>query len=117
LATRSYRQQAASCCGYAYDRRDGRRSLLSIIALLGLGSRLAVAEPQGTLTNAVHFTPLTRWLDAVEAESIFRSPSPDFPAFYGTFAAGWIVPRTLQDGSFRLAKYVVLPIPRVELRD
>jgi peptide/nickel transport system substrate-binding protein len=47
------------------------RCLFSIIfALLWLGSAPAAAPPEGTLIIAMHFTPVTRWLDPAEAESV-----------------------------------------------
>src|SRR4051812_33148197 len=165
------------------------RQILIVVAALWLTVGSAAAAPEGTLTIAMHFTPVTRWLDPAEGEStitpffllyalhdgllkpmpgvgsapslaeswsmssdllaadfklranakfhngdavtgddvkfsferyrgggakvlkdavkeiqvlapdrvrfVFREPWPDFPAFYGTFAAsaGWIVPR------------------------
>jgi peptide/nickel transport system substrate-binding protein len=38
-------------------------------ALLLAGASTAVATPEGTLTFAMHFSPVTRWLDPAEGES------------------------------------------------
>src|ERR1700736_5947285 len=47
------------------------RSLVStVLALLWLTIAPAAAAPQGTLTIAMHFSPLPRWLDPAEGESI-----------------------------------------------
>jgi hypothetical protein len=40
-----------------------------ILAVLWLISAPAAAEPEGTLTIGMHFTPVTRWLDPAEGES------------------------------------------------
>jgi peptide/nickel transport system substrate-binding protein len=41
-----------------------------LCAMLGLlGVSLAAAAPEGTLTIAMHFSPVTRWLDPAEGES------------------------------------------------
>jgi peptide/nickel transport system substrate-binding protein len=47
------------------------RCLVSIVlAIFWLGAAPATAAPEGTLTIALHFTPVTRWLDPAEGESI-----------------------------------------------
>jgi len=48
------------------------RHLVSVLCfLLWLsGTSVATAAPEGTLTFALHFTPVTRWLDPAEGESI-----------------------------------------------
>ena len=47
------------------------RTLFSIMfVLLGSDSGPIAAQPQGTLTIAMHFTLVTRWLDPAEGESI-----------------------------------------------
>ena len=49
----------------------GIRPLLStMFAALWLCSAPAAAAPEGTLTIALHFTPVTRWLDPAEGESV-----------------------------------------------
>ena len=46
------------------------RCLLPIVlAVLWLAGGRAAAAPEGTLTIAMHFTPVTRWLDPGEGES------------------------------------------------
>src|SRR5205814_10002450 len=46
------------------------RRFLIVVALAWLaGSGSAAAAPEGTLTIARHFTPVTRWLDPAEGES------------------------------------------------
>src|SRR5262245_20911886 len=47
------------------------RSLVSVLCvLLSLaGTSTAFAAPEGTLTFALHFTPVNRWLDPAEGES------------------------------------------------
>src|SRR5215467_12732760 len=47
------------------------RQLTSILcaAVLVLGVGRAAAAPEGTLTFALHFSPVTRWLDPAEGES------------------------------------------------
>src|SRR5205814_2230260 len=46
------------------------RRFLIVVALAWLaGSGSAAAAPEGTLTIAMHFTPVTRWLDPAEGES------------------------------------------------
>ena len=48
----------------------GSRSRRRAVALLSLaGASVASAAPEGTLTIAMHFTPVTRWLDPAEGES------------------------------------------------
>src|SRR5882724_5766379 len=42
--------------------------LLCAVLLL-IGAATAVAAPEGTLTFAMHFSPVTRWLDPAEGES------------------------------------------------
>src|SRR6202008_338442 len=42
-------------------------ALVAALALAGAGT--AAAAPEGTLTIAMHFTPVTRWLDPAEGES------------------------------------------------
>jgi len=47
------------------------RCLVSIVlATFWLGIAPATAAPEGTLTIALHFTPVTRWLDPAEGESV-----------------------------------------------
>src|ERR1700730_11970070 len=47
------------------------RSLVSLVlTLLWLTSAPAAAAPEGTLTIAMHFSPVPRWLDHAEGESI-----------------------------------------------
>jgi ABC-type transport system substrate-binding protein len=41
--------------------------LCALLSLLAPG--LAAAAPEGTLTIAMHFSPVTRWLDPAEGES------------------------------------------------
>lgn len=41
--------------------------LCALLSLLAPG--LAAAVPEGTLTIAMHFSPVTRWLDPAEGES------------------------------------------------
>ena len=51
----------------------GRARLLGYlvsILLTALGIGAAAAAPEGKLTIALHFTPVTRWLDPAEGESI-----------------------------------------------
>jgi peptide/nickel transport system substrate-binding protein len=43
--------------------------VLSLFLLLGTGPSVAAASPEGTLTFAMHFSPVTRWLDPAEGES------------------------------------------------
>jgi hypothetical protein len=44
--------------------------VLVVVALLSLaGVSAAAAAPEGALTIAMHFTPVTRWLDPAEGES------------------------------------------------
>jgi peptide/nickel transport system substrate-binding protein len=57
-------------------RRPTRYAVTFLIAALPLvavlaptGAGTASAAPEGTLTIATHFTPVTRWLDAAEGES------------------------------------------------
>lgn len=40
-----------------------------LCTVLGLGPPFALAAPEGTLTIAMHFSPVTRWLDPAEGES------------------------------------------------
>ena len=42
---------------------------LAVAALSLAGAAVAAAAPEGTLTIAMHFTPVTRWLDPAEGES------------------------------------------------
>src|SRR5687767_15906567 len=50
-------------------RRAGG-SVWVLCALVWLGvAAPAAAAPEGTLTIAMHFTPVTRWLDPAEGES------------------------------------------------
>src|SRR5262245_62815460 len=42
---------------------------LIVLALLCVSGARAAASPEGTLTIAMHFTPVTRWLDPAEGES------------------------------------------------
>jgi peptide/nickel transport system substrate-binding protein len=44
-------------------------ALALIAALAPAGAGTASAAPEGTLTIAMHFTPVTRWLDPAEGES------------------------------------------------
>jgi peptide/nickel transport system substrate-binding protein len=44
-------------------------ALLLCAVLLLAGASTAVAAPEGTLTFAMHFSPVTRWLDPAEGES------------------------------------------------
>jgi peptide/nickel transport system substrate-binding protein len=46
-----------------------RRLLPLVLALLWLVPPSATAAPEGTLTIAMHFTPVARWLDPAEGES------------------------------------------------
>ena len=47
-----------------------RRLVPALLAVLCLaGASVAAAAPEGTLTIAMHFTPVTRWLDPAEGES------------------------------------------------
>src|SRR6476469_10120927 len=46
-----------------------RRVLIVVVAALWLTVGSAAAAPEGTLTIAMHFTPVTRWLDPAEGES------------------------------------------------
>src|SRR5438093_922633 len=46
-----------------------RRVLIVAFALWLAGAGVAAAAPEGTLTIAMHFTPVTRWLDPAEGES------------------------------------------------
>src|SRR5262245_9904601 len=46
-----------------------RRLLPLVLALLWLAPPSATAAPEGTLTIAMHFTPVARWLDPAEGES------------------------------------------------
>src|SRR5712691_815129 len=41
--------------------------LCAVLLLIGVST--AVAAPEGTLTFAMHFSPVTRWLDPAEGES------------------------------------------------
>src|SRR6266852_9031681 len=51
--------------------RAGFRCVPVLCAVLLLvGAPAAAAAPEGTLTFALHFTPVTRWLDPAEGESI-----------------------------------------------
>ena len=45
------------------------RVLIVVAAALWLWAGVAAAAPEGTLTIAMHFTPVTRWLDPAEGES------------------------------------------------
>src|SRR5256714_1857904 len=45
------------------------RRVLIVVAALWLSAGTAAAAPEGTLTIAMHFTPVTRWLDPAEGES------------------------------------------------
>jgi peptide/nickel transport system substrate-binding protein len=50
--------------------RRARRLVPIVVALLWLaGASVAAAAPEGTLTIAMHFTPVSRWLDPAEGES------------------------------------------------
>jgi peptide/nickel transport system substrate-binding protein len=49
-------------------RMVGRWAPVLLAALLA-GAPAAVAAPEGTLTFAMHFSPVTRWLDPAEGES------------------------------------------------
>jgi ABC-type transport system substrate-binding protein len=52
--------------------RPARRLVLVpiVLALLWLAApAIVAAAPEGTLTIALHFTPVTRWLDPAEGES------------------------------------------------
>src|SRR5262247_1497035 len=42
---------------------------LIVLALLCVSGARAAAAPEGTLTIAMHFTPVPRWLDPAEGES------------------------------------------------
>ena len=44
-------------------------TLILCAAVLVLGVGRAAAAPEGTLTFALHFSPVTRWLDPAEGES------------------------------------------------
>ena len=46
-----------------------RRHSAIMLAVLWLIGAPAAAEPEGTLTIGMHFTPVTRWLDPAEGES------------------------------------------------
>ena len=55
-----------------------------LCAMLGLaGASRAGAAPEGTLTIAMHFSPVTRWLDPAEGESTI---TPSF--FFTSFTTG-----------------------------
>src|SRR5919206_3575964 len=45
------------------------RRILFVVVALCLNAASALAAPEGTLTIAMHFTPVTRWLDPAEGES------------------------------------------------
>jgi len=45
------------------SRVVGRRVPVLLAALLLVGASTAAAAPEGTLTFALHFSPVTRWLD------------------------------------------------------
>src|SRR5215510_12645750 len=45
------------------------RCVLVLSAVMLLGARGAGAAPEGTLTFAMHFSPVPRWLDPAEGES------------------------------------------------
>src|SRR6266850_1054834 len=45
------------------------RRVLIVVAALWLSAGTTAAAPEGTLTIAMHFTPVTRWLDPAEGES------------------------------------------------
>ena len=45
------------------------RRVLIAVAVLLVAASSAAAAPEGTLTIAMHFTPVTRWLDPAEGES------------------------------------------------
>src|SRR5216117_3519501 len=50
--------------------RRARRLVPIVVVLLWLaGASVAAAAPEGTLTIAMHFTPVSRWLDPAEGES------------------------------------------------
>jgi len=49
--------------------RRVRCCALIVLALLCASATRAAAAPEGTLTIALHFTPVTRWLDPDEGES------------------------------------------------
>src|SRR5437870_12546334 len=46
-----------------------RRVLVVVVVLWLAAAGVAAAAPEGTLTIAMHFTPVTRWLDPAEGES------------------------------------------------
>ena len=46
-----------------------RRVLIAAAVLWLAAGGVAAAAPEGTLTIAMHFTPVTRWLDPAEGES------------------------------------------------
>ena len=50
-------------------RRVADLCLPLLCAVLLLGATPAAAAPEGTLTFALHFSPVTRWLDPAEGES------------------------------------------------
>ena len=50
-------------------RRVADLCLPLLCAVLSLGATPAAAAPEGTLTFALHFSPVTRWLDPAEGES------------------------------------------------
>src|SRR6185295_1790985 len=49
--------------------RRVRCCALIVLALLCASATRAAAAPEGTLTIAMHFTPVTRWLDPADGES------------------------------------------------
>src|ERR1700754_3189369 len=49
--------------------RRVRCCALIVLALLCASATRAAAAPEGTLTIAMHFTPVSRWLDPAEGES------------------------------------------------
>src|SRR6185295_13005464 len=49
--------------------RRVRRCALIVLALLCASATRAAAAPEGTLTIAMHFTPVSRWLDPADGES------------------------------------------------
>ena len=59
--------------------RSVRRLVLALLAIAALtlaGRRPAAAAPEGTLTFAMHFSPVPRWLDPAEGESTITPVSP-----------------------------------------
>ncbi len=62
--------------------RPARLLIAAVCLLLWLaGVPAAGAAPEGALTIAMHFSPVTRWLDPAEGESTITSRSP-FPGSY-----------------------------------